>query len=90
MKYLSWALRILLFLLLLGFVLKNTAPVTVYFYLGSQWQASLAVVLLVCFAVANGASPGACEWWGGRRPRRPRMRAEPAFAAGRPMMRPGA
>lgn len=55
MKYFSWALRILLFLLLLGFVLKNTAPVTVYFYLGSQWQASLALVLLVCFGVGAAA-----------------------------------
>ncbi len=55
MKYLSWALRILLFLLLLGFVLKNTAPVTVYFYLGSQWQASLALVLLVCFGFGAAA-----------------------------------
>ena len=55
MKYLSWALRILLFLLLVGFVLKNTAPVTVYFYLGSQWQASLALVLLVCFGVGAAA-----------------------------------
>jgi len=55
MKYVSWALRILLFLLLLGFVLKNTAPVTVHFYLGSQWQASLALVLLVCFAVGAAA-----------------------------------
>lgn len=55
MKYLSWALRTLLFLLLLGFALKNTAPVTVYFYLGNQWQASLALVLLVCFGAGAAA-----------------------------------
>ena len=51
MRYLSWALRILLFLLLFGFALKNTNPVTVRFYLGSQWEAPLALVLLVFFGV---------------------------------------
>ena len=50
MKYISWAVRIVIFLLLLGFALKNTDPVFVRFYLGAEWQAPLVVVLLVAFA----------------------------------------
>ncbi|MGQ0577865.1 MAG: LapA family protein [Betaproteobacteria bacterium] len=60
MRYISWALRILLFLLLFGFVLKNTEPVVVRFYLGSQWEASLAVVVLVFFSVGAAAGVIAC------------------------------
>jgi uncharacterized integral membrane protein len=60
MKYVSWALRILLFLLLLGFALKNAAPVTVSFYLGNQWEASLALVLLVSFGAGAVAGVLAC------------------------------
>lgn len=51
MRYISWALRILLFLLLFGFALKNTDPVMVRFYLGSKWEAPLAMVVLVFFGV---------------------------------------
>jgi len=60
MRYLNWALRILLFVLLFGFALKNTAPVTVRFYLGSQWDAPMALVLLVCFAAGAAAGVAAC------------------------------
>jgi lipopolysaccharide assembly protein A len=56
MRYISWTIRILLFLLLLGFALKNTDPVLLRFYLGTEWQAPLVVVLLVVFAV--GATAG--------------------------------
>jgi putative membrane protein len=60
MRYLSWALRAFLFLLLFGFALKNTAPVTVRFYLGSAWDAPLALVVLAFFAagVAAGVAAG--------------------------------
>ena len=60
MRYISWALRILLFLLLFGFALKNTDPVIVRFYLGSQWEASLAMVVLVFFGVGAVAGVIAC------------------------------
>ena len=60
MRYLSWAARILLFLLLFGFALKNTNPVTVRFYLGSQWDSPLALVLLVFFAAGATAGVAAC------------------------------
>lgn len=51
MKYLLWILRLLVFVILLGFAIKNTDPVTVNFYLGTQWQAPVAFVLLVAFAL---------------------------------------
>ena len=60
MRYLTWALRILLFVLLFGFALKNTAPATVRFYLGAQWDAPMALVLLVCFAAGAAAGVAAC------------------------------
>lgn len=60
MRYLSWAFRILLFVLLLGFALKNSDPVTVRFYLGAHWEASLALVVLVFFAVGVAAGVIAC------------------------------
>lgn len=59
MRYLSWVLRIVLFALLLGFALKNTAPATVRFYLGSEWDAPLALVLLVFFAAGAAAGVAA-------------------------------
>ncbi|NIO41640.1 MAG: DUF1049 domain-containing protein [Burkholderiales bacterium] len=49
MKYLLWILRLLVFLVLLGFALKNTEPVAVKFYLGGEWQSPLVMVLLVAF-----------------------------------------
>lgn len=60
MRYLSWAFRILLFVLLFGFALENSDPVTVRFYLGAHWEASLALVVLVFFAVGVAAGVIAC------------------------------
>lgn len=41
----------ILFLVLLGFAAKNTVPVVVRYYLGTEWQAPLVVVLLVTFTL---------------------------------------
>ncbi len=60
MRYISWALRVLLFLLLLGFALKNTDPVIVSFYLGRQWEAPLAMVVLIFFGAGVLAGVIAC------------------------------
>ncbi len=60
MRYLSWILRLLLFVLLFGFALKNSDPVSVRFYLGSQWDASLALVVLVFFGIGVAAGVIAC------------------------------
>ncbi len=47
MRYLSWIFGLLLFLLALGFAIKNSDPVTLNYYLGYQWQAPLVLMLLV-------------------------------------------
>jgi lipopolysaccharide assembly protein A len=45
-RYLGLALKLLVFLLVLGFALKNSHQVIFYSYLGYIWQAPLAVMLL--------------------------------------------
>ncbi len=56
MRYVLWLLRIALFLLLLGFAVKNSDPVTVYYYFGAEWRAPLVFVLLICLSA--GAALG--------------------------------
>jgi uncharacterized integral membrane protein len=56
MRFLIWLLRITLFLILLGFAVKNSEPVTVYYFFGAEWRASLVFVMLVC--VCAGAALG--------------------------------
>jgi uncharacterized integral membrane protein len=60
MRYLSWTFRVLLFILLFGFALKNSDPVSVRFYLGANWEASLALVALVFFGIGAAAGIAAC------------------------------
>jgi lipopolysaccharide assembly protein A len=50
-KYLLWIFRILVFVILLGFALKNTDPVAVQFWLGMQWEAPVVFVLLAAFVL---------------------------------------
>ncbi len=50
MRILTWAIRIALFVLLLAFAAKNTAPVALRFYFDLAWQAPLVAVLLAFFA----------------------------------------
>jgi lipopolysaccharide assembly protein A len=56
-RVVAWVLRIALFILVLGFALRNSDIVTVRFYLGYEWQASLILVMLLAFA--GGAAFGA-------------------------------
>ena len=49
MRYLRWIVNPVLFLLLLGFALKNTEPVTVRYVLGLQWSAPLSLLMLLFF-----------------------------------------
>ena len=51
MRMLGWLVKIVVFLLLLGFAFKNTDAVTVRYFLGFQWQAPLAFILLVIFGL---------------------------------------
>jgi putative membrane protein len=63
MRYLHWILRILLFVLLLGFAIKNTDPVVVRYFLGWEWHASLSLVLLVFFVAGAGLGVLAGATW---------------------------
>lgn len=53
MRYLNWVLRVVLFIVLLGFAIKNDQPVTLRYFFGYEWQSSLVVVLLVFFAAGT-------------------------------------
>ena len=50
MLYLNWLLRVAMFIILLGFVVKNDQPVVLRYFFGYEWQASLVVALLLFFA----------------------------------------
>jgi len=56
MRVLAWILRIILFLALFLFALKNTDVVSLRLYFDQVWQAPLILVLLVFFA--GGAAMG--------------------------------
>lgn len=51
MRYLTWLLRIVLFVALLGFALKNDEPVVLHYFFDARWETSLVVALLTFFAV---------------------------------------
>ena len=50
MKYFVWLLRIGLFVVLLGFAVKNNGMVTLRFFLDAAGTLPLVVVLLIFFA----------------------------------------
>ena len=50
MRIVTWTVRLLIFLFLLAFAVKNTDPVTLRFYFELAWQAPLIVLLLAFFA----------------------------------------
>jgi uncharacterized integral membrane protein len=51
MRYLIWSLRAVLFLLLLGFAIKNDQAVVLRYFFGFEWHTSLVVVLLCFFII---------------------------------------
>jgi uncharacterized integral membrane protein len=51
MRYLGLALKILIFVGVLGFALQNSQPVTVHYFLGNIWEAPLVVLLLAAFVL---------------------------------------
>ena len=53
MRFLTWAIRIVLFVVLLAFAAKNTEPVTLRFYFDLVWQAPLVALLLAFFAAGT-------------------------------------
>lgn len=53
MRYLNWLLRAALFIVLLGFAVKNDQSVTLRYFFGYEWQSSLVIVLLIFFAAGT-------------------------------------
>jgi len=62
MRALLWAIRLLIFLFLLGFAAMNSDPVALRFFFETQWQAPLVIILLGFFA--GGALLGALSLLG--------------------------
>ena len=51
MRYIVWAMRAVVFVLLLGFAVKNDQPVVLKYFFGFEWQSSLIVILLCFFSL---------------------------------------
>lgn len=47
MQIISKILSLALFILLMGFAIKNAYPVTLLYYLGLSWQAPLSLTLFI-------------------------------------------
>ncbi len=62
MRALLWGFRLLVFMFLLAFALKNTDPVSVRFFFDAAWQAPLIIIVLAFFA--GGAALGALSLLG--------------------------
>lgn len=54
MRYVFWGIKLILFLALLGFALKNDQPVVLHYYLGYEWYAPLIIYLLIFFVAGVG------------------------------------
>lgn len=70
MRYLAWAIKLLVFVLVVLFAYKNTAPVEVVFFDGVLWSdVPLIVVMLVTFALGGllGVVIMLPSTWRGRR-----------------------
>jgi putative membrane protein len=50
-RSLALSVKIILFLLLLGFAALNSDTVTLRYFLGLEWRAPLSLVILVVFAL---------------------------------------
>ncbi len=59
MRVLVWLLRLMLFVLLLGFAVKNSNPVTLRFFFDLAWQLPLVAVLLIFFAAGTAVGVSA-------------------------------
>ena len=55
MRILYLLLKIVLFVLMLGFAFKNTDSVVVHYFADAQWQAPLVLVLLLAFGTGIAA-----------------------------------
>lgn len=56
MRKLIWILRLLIFLLLLVFLARNSGTVTLRFFLDAAWEIPLSLVMLLFFALGAAAA----------------------------------
>jgi uncharacterized integral membrane protein len=49
MRIVVWLVRGIVFVLLFGLAVKNSAPVELRFFLDGTWQAPLSLIILVAF-----------------------------------------
>ena len=49
MRYVAWFLKLTLFVVVVLFLVRNSDPVTVRYFLGAEWQGPLFLVLSVTF-----------------------------------------
>lgn len=50
MRAIIWFIRLLLFVLLLGFAIKNDHLARLYFFLDQEWQLPLVFIIIASFA----------------------------------------
>lgn len=62
MRTLALFLKLVLFVFLLGFAVKNSEIVTLRYFLGYEWQTPMALVILVSFAIGLLIGLLACSW----------------------------
>lgn len=55
MKLFIWLLRAALFVVLLGFAVKNNSMVTLHFFFDAAWPLPLVAVMLIFFAAGAAA-----------------------------------
>lgn len=60
MRYIYLLLGLFLFILLLGFLMKNVEPVALHYYLGYVWRAPLSLMLLATFCLGALVGVIAC------------------------------
>ncbi|HEY5899351.1 MAG TPA: lipopolysaccharide assembly protein LapA domain-containing protein [Burkholderiales bacterium] len=54
MRLVTWAIRLIVFVLLIALAAKNAEPVVLKFYFDLAWQAPLVVLLFAFFAAGAG------------------------------------
>ncbi|HTJ54472.1 MAG TPA: LapA family protein [Nitrosospira sp.] len=59
-RYPIWFLRIVVFLLLFGFTVRNAETITLRYYFGYEWQAPLVLIILLFFALGIAIGVMSC------------------------------
>ena len=62
MRYLIWFLRIVLFLLLLGFTVRNVETVTLHYYFGYEWHGASNIDNIIVFHSGGGDWRSILPW----------------------------